>query len=149
MQNRKHILAALFDGDHVAGAHLVRGNIDLLGIDEHMTVVDELPGLWPRASKPGAVYDIIETAFEDAKQVCARNAGLAVRLLVVTPKLFLEDAVYVAELLLLAELNLVLGFADPPAAVVPGGYGRRSKYLALFSSRSWRARRLRLVRGPV
>src|SRR5213078_487368 len=65
-----------------------------------------------------AVDDVVEPRLERAQQVVARDAALAGRLLVVGAELGLEQAVVAPRLLLLAQLQQVLGLLDAAAAML-------------------------------
>src|SRR5581483_10275558 len=72
----------------------------------------------PRRGEAEPVDDVVEPGFERAQQVVAGDATLARRLLVVRAELGLEQAVVSARLLLLAQLEQVLGLLDAAAAVL-------------------------------
>lgn len=111
-------------------------------------MADHLAGLTTGSSKSSAVHDVIETRLEDLQQDVTSLTLGAVSLLVVTTELLLQDAVGVTSLLLLAQLQRVLGVFGATASVDTRGYGRRSKDLSL-PTRSVPRRRDFLVRGPV
>ena len=81
-------------------------------------MADELARLRARGGEAEPVDDVVETRLEHAQQVLAGDAALAVRLLVVGAELRLEQAVVAARLLLLAQLEQVLGLLDAAAAVL-------------------------------
>jgi hypothetical protein len=85
-----------------------------------VAVVHELARLAAGGREAEPVDDVVEAHLEHPQQVLARDAGLAVRLLVRAAELLLEHAVEPARLLLLAELEQVLALADAPAPVLPG-----------------------------
>src|SRR3954452_1816076 len=78
-----------------------------------------------RAGGPEAKPDehVVEPRLEQPQEVLAGDAGLAARLLVVVGELLLQDAVVAAGLLLLTQLEAVLGLLLPAAAVVAGRVG--------------------------
>src|SRR5690606_30289567 len=68
----------------------------------------------------GTPHDVVEAAFEELEQVVAGDSGAAGRLLVVATELTLQHPVHHAQLLLLAQLDLVVALADSAAAVLTG-----------------------------
>src|SRR3989337_1117494 len=79
---------------------------------------------WRRVGgEPGAVDDVGEAALEQLQQVVTGLAGAAGGLGVVVVELLLEDAVGVAGLLLLPQLEEVLALLDAAAAVLAGRVG--------------------------
>jgi len=81
-------------------------------------MADHLAGLTAGGRETGAVHDIVEPRFEDLQQGVTGLAGQPVGLLVVAAELLLQHAVRVASLLLLLELQQVLGVLGAPAAVL-------------------------------
>src|SRR3954451_8569356 len=120
-----HLLGARLhlDGDDVVLAHLVAGDVDAPTVDRPVAVADQLPRLAPRGGEAEAHEHVVEAALEDAQEVLARDAGLPRSLRVVRAELLLEDAVVAAGLLLLAQLDAVLGLLLAPAAVIAGRVG--------------------------
>src|SRR5690606_1526857 len=106
------------DGDHVTLLHQVGGDVDLLAVDPEMAVVDELASLGAGLGQAGPPHHVVETALEDLQQVVAGDARATLRLLVVAAELALDHPVHVAELLLLAELDLVVALADAAASML-------------------------------
>jgi hypothetical protein len=84
-------------------------------------VADELPGLTPRSTKAQAIDDVVESELEQRQQILARDALFATGDLVVVRKLLLENLVVAARLLLLAQLQQVLGLLDTTAAMLAWG----------------------------
>ena len=84
---------------------------------------DELARLTGGEREPQAERHGIEPRLELAEQLLARDASLAAGPIVVDAHLPLADAVDRAELLLLEQPNLVLGYALTAAAVLPGRVG--------------------------
>src|SRR4051794_20418874 len=111
-------VGAGLERDHVVLPHLVGGDVDAAAVDRPVPVPDQLAGLAARGGEAEAHEHVVEAALEDAQQVLARDALLAGSLLVVVAELLLEDAVVAAGLLLLAQLDAVLGLLLAPAAVV-------------------------------
>src|SRR5262249_5178733 len=103
--------------DHVVGPHLVARDVDAAAVHGEVAVAHELPGLCAGRREAEPVDDVVEPGLERTKEVLAGNAALARRLLVVGAELRLEQAVVAAGLLLLAQLQQVLGLLDPAAAV--------------------------------
>src|SRR5581483_2088572 len=111
--------AALLQGDDVVGTNLVAGDVDAAAVDQEMAVADELARLRARGGEAEAVDDVVDPRLEHAQEVVARDALAALgRFLVVGAELLLEQAVVPARLLLLAQLQQVLGLLDPAAAVL-------------------------------
>ena len=74
-------------------------------------VAHELARLGARGGEAHAVHHVVQAALEQLQQVLTRRAGLARRFLVVVAELPLEHAVHAAQLLLLAQLQAVVGQA--------------------------------------
>src|SRR4051812_26150344 len=108
------------DGDDVAVAHLVAGDVDAAAVDRPVAVADQLAGLAARGREAEADEHVVEAALEQQEQVLAGDAGLPGGALVVVAELLLEHAVVAARLLLLAQLHTVLGLLLAPAPVVAG-----------------------------
>src|SRR5205085_493663 len=64
------------------------------------------------------VDDVVEAGLQHLQEVLAGDSRALGGLLVVVPELLLEQAVVPARLLLLAQLQQVLGLLDPPASVL-------------------------------
>jgi hypothetical protein len=108
---------------------------------------DQLTGLATGRGQAGAVDDVVQAGLEDLEQVLTGLAGA-----VGTPPrssggTASPDAVGVARLLLLLQLEQVLRLLDAAAAVLAGGYGTLEA-LSL-PTRSVPRRRDFLVMGPV
>src|SRR3954469_1975522 len=111
------------DGDHVAVADLIAGDIHAPAVDGPVAVADELARLAPRGGEAEAHEDVVEAALEEREEVLARDALLAGGAVVVAGELLLEHAVVALGLLLLAQLDAVLGLLLAAAAVVAGRVG--------------------------
>jgi hypothetical protein len=83
-----------------------------------VAVAHELARLRPRRGEAEAVDDVVEPRLEHAEQGLARDARFLCGLRVVVAELLLEQAVVPARLLLLAQLQEVLGLLDAAAAVL-------------------------------
>src|SRR5258705_522688 len=105
----------------ITRAALVGGDRDDAAVDLHGLVAHELARLGARRGKAHAVHDVVEPRFQELQQLLARGAGAARRLLVVATELALEHAVHAAELLLLAQLQAVIGQPLPPLALDAAG----------------------------
>src|SRR3954467_13996500 len=108
------------DGDDIAVAHLIAGDVHAAAVDRPVAVAGELPRLAARRREAEADEHVVEAALEEGEQVLAGDAGLAGGPLVVVAELLLEHAVVAPRLLLLAQLDAVLGLLLPAAAVVAG-----------------------------
>src|SRR3954463_9535085 len=106
------------DGDHVVRPDLVARHIHAPAVHGPMTVQDELARLAPGGSEAEAHEHVVEPRLQQPQKILAGYAGLAARLLVVVGELALEDAVVATRLLLLAQLQPVLGLLLAAAAVV-------------------------------
>ena len=120
---RVEVHRLLGDVDDVVSLDAVRGDIHLLTVDQEVAMHHELTGLAASSREPGAVHDIVETRLEDLQQRVTGLAGVTIRFLVVTTELLLEDAVGETSLLLLLELQRVLGVLGATATVDAGRVG--------------------------
>src|SRR6478609_666532 len=109
--------------DDVVIGDLEGRDVDLLAVDLEVAVHDELAGLAARPGEAGAVDHVVEAALEQLQEVVAGLALATAGLLVVADELLLHHAVGEASLLLLTELQQVLGLLDAAAAVLAGGVG--------------------------
>src|SRR3954447_3420565 len=116
-------IAAGLEGDHVVLPHLTGGDVAPAAVDRPVAVADQLARLAARRGESEAHEDVVEPALEDPQQVLAGDALLAGGLLVVVAELLLEHAVVAASLLLLPQLDAVLGLLLAPAAVIAGRIG--------------------------
>src|SRR5688572_23515951 len=106
------------DGDDIALAHLVARDVHAAAVDGPVAVADELARLAARAREAEADEDVVQARLKDRQQVLAGDALLARGLGVVDPKLLFEYAVVASRLLLLAQLDAVLGLLLASAPVV-------------------------------
>ena len=120
---RRHLQRLLADVDDVVRGHLERRDVDLAAVDQEVAVHDQLAGVAAGAGEAGAVDDVVEAALQQLQQVVTGLAGATRGLGVVVVELLLEDAVGVAGLLLLAQLEEVLALLDAAAAVLAGRVG--------------------------
>ena len=82
-------------------------------------MLDELTGVVTRLGQASAVHDVVQTRLEDLQQNLTGLARLAVGLFVVPAELPLQHAVDAAGLLLLTQLQQVLGLLGTATAVLP------------------------------
>ncbi len=101
--------AGRLDRHDVARAQRVRRDVDLLAVDQEVSVAHELPRLRPRGRQTQPVDDVVEAALEQLEQRLARDPARAVGGLEVPAELVLEHAVDALDLLLLAQLHAVAG----------------------------------------
>src|SRR6266542_1970434 len=106
------------DRDDVVGLALVARDVDPAAVHLEVPVPHELASLRPGGGEAEPVDDVVQPRLEHPQQVLAGDAGPAGRLGVVRPELLLEQAVVPARLLLLAQLQQVLGLLDAAAAVL-------------------------------
>src|SRR6185437_11432178 len=95
--------------DLVTGTHHVRRHVDLLAVDHHGLVRDQLARLRAGHCEAHAVHDVVEAGFQQAQQVFAGVALQLGGLLVAVAELALEHAIDALDLLLLAQLYGVIG----------------------------------------
>src|SRR3569623_164458 len=112
---------ALGQRDLVARLDLVRGDVDLLAVDQHRLVGDQLAGLGAVVRDTHAVDDVVQAALEQAQQILAGVALEGRRLGVVVAELTLEHAVDALDLLLLAQLVGVVGHAHARVGAMLAG----------------------------
>src|SRR3954454_17547620 len=111
------------DGDDVALTNLVARDVDAAAVDRPMAVADHLARLAARRREAEPDDDVVEAGLEQGQQVLAGDARLPRRLVVVPTELALEHAVVATGLLLLAQLDPVLGLLRATTAVVAGRVG--------------------------
>src|SRR5699024_4719253 len=109
--------------DDVELCHLVARDVHLTPVDQEVSVADELPCLPTRASDPRAVDDIVQPPLENLQENLAGLTLAPICRLVVALELPFQHAVRVPRLLLLLQLQEVLGLLDPAPAVLAGREG--------------------------
>src|ERR1700681_1283877 len=119
--NAQLLARLLADLDHLAGLDLIRRNGHYLAVDVDRLVGNQLARLGARGGKTHPVHHVVEPAFEQLEQRLAGGAGSARRRLVVVAELALEHAIHAAQLLLLAQLQTVVGQPLPPLALDAAG----------------------------
>src|SRR5262245_8314291 len=112
--------AALAHRYLVARPHGERGDVDFSAVDPEVPVSHQLPGLGPGGGEPEPVDDVVQPPLEQLQERLARHAADAVGLLEVPSELILEDPVDAPELLLLAQLDRVLGELRTRLSVLAG-----------------------------
>ena len=105
------LLGLLAQADDVAGLALIGGDVDQLVVHRHALVAHQLARLGARDGEAHPIDHVVETGFQKLQQRLAGRARAARGLLVVVAELPLEHAVHAAQLLLLAQLQAVLGQA--------------------------------------
>src|SRR5262249_11268150 len=100
-----------------------RGDVGLAAVQIEVAVGDELARLRARVGEAEPVDDVVEPGLEDAEEVLAGLALAPLGLEEVAPELALGDAVDVAGLLFLAQLERVLGDLAPPGRLRAGRVG--------------------------
>src|SRR5215203_1503550 len=101
--------------DHLLGGAARRHRDD---VDVEVAVTDELAGLSARGGESETVDDVVKPRLEHPQQGLARDPRALRGLRVVVAELLLEQAVVAARLLLLAQLEQILGLLDAAAAVL-------------------------------
>src|SRR5215471_12833092 len=105
-----HVLAAsLPDRKDVAGLYLVRRNVDLALIHQHVPVIYQLSRLAPRSREARAIHGIIEPPLKQEQKVFTRDSFLSRRALEIISKLSFENKVDALDLLLFAQLLAIPG----------------------------------------
>src|ERR671930_1363270 len=110
--------AAWSDGDDVVRLDLVARDVHAAAVHVEVPVPHELARLRARDREAEPVDDVVEPGLEHPQQGLAGDARALRRLRVVGAELVLEQAVVAARLLLLAQLEQVLGLLDAAAAVL-------------------------------
>src|SRR3954451_9702628 len=104
--------------DHVVRLDLEARDVHAAAVDAEVAVAHELASLRARRREPEPVDDVVEPRLQHAEQRFAGDAGRLRRLRVVRAELLFQQAVVAARLLLLAQLQQVLGLLDAAAAVL-------------------------------
>src|SRR5712692_5486251 len=112
------------DRDSVTHFHLRRRNIRAARVEGDVAMEHELARLTARIGEAQPVDNVVEAHLEDAQQIFARDARHALGVHEMLVELALEDAVDVARLLLLFELQTELALFT--AATIAGRSARRS-----------------------
>src|SRR5262249_48999818 len=108
------------NGHLIALLHRVRRDVDLLAVDQEVSVAHELPRLRPRRREPEAVDHVVEPSLEQLEQRLARDAASPLGRFEVPAELILAHALDSLDLLLLAQLDAVAGHLRfPRLAVLP------------------------------
>jgi len=125
--------AIAFEGDDVADLAEVGGDVDLFAVNEDVAMVDELASTGTGAGESHAIDEVVETGFEDAEEGETGDGGILLRDQEEAAELTFGDAVEVAKLLLLEELDAVFG--GLPLAIVTmlaGAIGTLLEFVAGF-----------------
>ena len=104
--------------DDVVGLDLEARDVHPPAVDVEVAVADELACLSARGGESEAVDDVVEPCLEHPQQGLAGDPRALRGLRVVVAELLLEQAVVATRLLLLAQLEQVLGLLDAAAAVL-------------------------------
>src|SRR5690349_4924478 len=112
------VAAPLPHADDVARTNEIRGDVHLATVHAEVAVPDELAGLRARGREAEPIRDVVEAPLEELEKRLTGHALRLVRHLEVATELGLEHAVDAAELLLLAELDRILGKLRPRLAVL-------------------------------
>src|SRR5690606_4268541 len=122
---RRQVTGLLPHFDDVVLRDPVRRDVDLLAVDEEVAVPDQLPGHVPGLGEPRPVDHVVQPRLQDLQQDVTGLARPAVGLLVVAPELLLQHSVDPTGLLLLPQLEQVLGLLGPATAMLAGREGTR------------------------
>ena len=102
--------AAFFaDFNRVTGSDQVRRDVDAVTVNHEMVVAHEMATLGPRIHKAHAIDHVVQAPFQHDEQVRAGDALLAIGALEEDSKLLLGKPVHAFNLLLLTQLNTVVG----------------------------------------
>src|SRR6056297_231392 len=112
----------LADRNPVAGAHLVRGNVDNLAVDFDQAMADQLAGLRSGDGETHAIDHVIQATFEQCQQVFTRGALALRRFLVVVAELLFQHTVHAAHLLLFTQLKGIVRKPLPARGTVLAGW---------------------------
>ena len=97
--------------DDIPRAHLERGGVDLMIVDDEMAMGDELAGMRPRTRETHQTDGVVKPPFQHTEQVLARDAFLALGSLEEQMELFLGHAVVSFHFLFFTKLD---GIAQNP-----------------------------------
>jgi hypothetical protein len=114
-------LGLFSDLDHVAGANLVRRDVDPTAIDGNAVVAKHLTRLGAGRAETHAVAHRIQARLEHRQQVLAGDALAAFSTLVGQAELAFQNAVDAANLLLFAQLHAITGQAGTAFLAVLAG----------------------------
>ncbi|MCY1406291.1 hypothetical protein D9M71_215530 [compost metagenome] len=116
--NTQLVLRLLANSNHVTSLDLVGRNVHGLAVDADGLVGYQLTRFGTSGTEAHAVYDVVQTAFQDLQQVLTSGALTAGCFLVVTTELTLQNAVDTTDFLLLTQLQTVVGQATTALAVL-------------------------------
>ena len=91
------------------GLDQVAGNVDTPAVDRDVPVADQLPGLGAAEAEAQPMHDVVQPALEQAHQRVAGVALGAAGAAEVAAELPLQHAVVMLDLLLLAQVQAVVG----------------------------------------
>src|SRR5471032_1225154 len=106
-QNGRIVLAAFAHRNYIAQFDLGGGDIALAAVDLDVAVAHHLPGLGAAGAEAHAVNDAVQAALKRGHQVLAGDALGVSGLFEGVAELPFQNAVYTADLLLLAKLQTV------------------------------------------
>ncbi len=98
-----------FDGNHIAGLEIHRGDVGFASIDGDMSVANHLACSAERLGEAHFLNDIVETGFEELEENLAGHAAAAAGNLKIAAELALQNPILVTELLLLGEGDRIIG----------------------------------------
>ncbi|KPY94206.1 Uncharacterized protein ALO36_05376 [Pseudomonas syringae pv. tomato] len=117
LDNTQLILSLFADSNNVASTNLIRRNVNGFAVYANRLVRNQLTGFGTRRAEAHAVYNVVQTAFEQLQQVLACCTFLAGGFFVVAAELTLENAVDTTDFLLFTQLGTVIGLATAALAV--------------------------------
>ena len=120
-QNGGELLGLAAQFDHIAVLHLIGRDIDLLAVDQHMTVIDDLARGENGRREFHAIDDGIQAAFQQLDQNFAVVALAAHSFLVIAAELTFADIAVIAAQLLLGD---AIACRNPTAWCGAGRAGR-------------------------
>src|SRR5207253_10528041 len=92
-------------GDYILGSYLIRRNINVAFVNQHMSVIDKLTRLATRSRKARPIDNTVQPSLQQEQKVFAREPLLARGPFEVISELSLENKVNSFDLLLLAKLQ--------------------------------------------